>query len=93
MRDTDILAILKVDLHLSNDALDATLNALIKQARMAITREGITLGNNVDDAMLIEQYAAYLYRQRRENTGMPRYLRWMLNNRLFQQKGEPQWTI
>lgn len=93
MTETDILAILKVDLHLSSSMLDQTLTALIKQARSAITREGITLGNNVDDAMLIEQYAAYLYRQRRENTAMPRYLRWMLNNRLLQQKGEPQWTI
>lgn len=92
MKETDILSILKVDLHLSNDALDETLTALIKQARMAIAREGITLGGTVDDAMLIEQYAAYLYRQRRENTAMPRYLRWMLNNRLLSEKGAPQWT-
>lgn len=93
MTETDILAILKVDLHLSNSALDPTLTALIKQARSAITREGITLGTTVDDAMLVEQYAAYLYRQRRENTAMPRFLRWMLNNRLLAEKGEQQWTI
>ena len=39
--------------------------------------------------MLVEMYAAYLYRRRREeNVQMPRMLRWALNNRLFSQKGE-----
>jgi len=42
----------------------------------------------VQDAMLVEMYAAYLYRRRREeNVQMPRMLRWALNNRLFGQKG------
>ncbi len=37
--------------------------------------------------MLVEQYAAYLYRKRKdEKAAMPRMLRYMLNNRLFRQK-------
>jgi hypothetical protein len=88
LTDEDILAILKVDLQVSSAALDTYLVTLIASARAYITREGITLAETWDDGMLVEMYAAYLYRQRREtNAQMPRYLRWALNNRLFSQKG------
>ena len=52
-------------------------------------REKITeLTYNVEDGMLIEMYAAYLYRKRKEEKGiMPRMLRYELNQRLFSQKG------
>ena len=47
-------------------------------------REGITLADTPEDAQLIEMYAAYLYRSRRDTSlQMPRMLRWALNNRLF----------
>lgn len=88
MTDEDILAILKVDLQVSSAALDTYLVTLIASARAYITQEGITLTETWDDGMLVEMYAAYLYRQRREaNAQMPRFLRWALNNRLFGQKG------
>ena len=88
MTDEDILAILKVDLQVSSTALDTYLVTLIASARAYITQEGITLTETRDDGMLVEMYAAYLYRQRREaNAQMPRFLRWALNNRLFGQKG------
>lgn len=89
MTAADMLTCLKIDLQLSTTALDAYLGNLITQAQAAIGTEGITLGNTVEDGMLTVQYAAYLYRQRRENTGMPRFLRWMLNNRLLSEKGAP----
>lgn len=87
MTDADMLAMLKVDLQISSTALDTMLSALITQAQAAIAREGITLTNSVEDSLLVVQYAAYVYRQRRDNTGMPRFLRWMLNNRLISEKG------
>ena len=89
MNDETILGILKTDLQISTAALDAYLGNLIDQARQQITTEGITLdADSVPDAMLVEQYAAYLYRSRREMPGaMPRALRWALNNRLFSEKG------
>ena len=44
--------------------------------------------NSQDDALLVEMYAAYLYRKRKEQQNeMPRMLRWALNNRLFSEKG------
>lgn len=87
MTDAEMLTMLKNDLQISSTALDTMLSALITQAQAAIAREGITLTNSVEDSMLVVQYAAYVYRQRRDNTGMPRFLRWMLNNRLISEKG------
>ena len=88
LTDEDILEILKVDLQVSSSALDLYLLVLITSARAYIAQEGITLADSAQDAMLVEMYAAYLYRRRREeNVQMPRMLRWALNNRLFGQKG------
>ena len=88
LTDEDILEILKVDLQVSSSALDLYLLVLITSARSYIAQEGITLADTAQDAMLVEMYAAYLYRRRREeNVQMPRMLRWALNNRLFGQKG------
>ena len=88
--DNKILVPLKIDLQISSDALDSYLLDLIHAAQEYIKTEGITLsGSDHGDVMLVEMYAAYLYRERR-NTGdaskMPRMLRWALNNRLFSQK-------
>lgn len=92
MADADILSILKIDLQVSSTALDTYLSALIASAKDYITTEGISLTDSESDGMLVEMYAAYLYRRRREeNVQMPRMLRWALNNRLFSQKGGYQW--
>ena len=88
--DNKILVPLKIDLQISSDALDSYLLDLIHAAQEYIKTEGIALsGSDPGDVMLVEMYAASLYRERR-NTGdaskMPRMLRWALNNRLFSQK-------
>ena len=88
LTDEDILEILKLDLQVSSPALDLYLLVLIASDRAYIAQDGITLTDSVQDSMLVEMYAAYLYRRRREeNVQMPRMLRWALNNRLFGQKG------
>ena len=88
MTDADILEILKIDLQVSSTALDPYLNKLIASAREYIATEGIHLTVAPGDGMLVEMYAAYLYRRRREeNVAMPRMLRWALNNRLMAEKG------
>ena len=87
MTNEEILTVLKVDLQLSTDKLDSYLMQLIDAAKSYITREGTVLTCETGDGMLVEMYAAYLYRRRREeNATMPRMLRWALNNRLFSQK-------
>lgn len=82
----NILVPLKIDLQISTSAMDDYLIKLIETARGFIATEGITLTDDISDAMLVEMYAAFLYRHRRENVPMPRYLRWALNNRLMHEK-------
>ena len=82
MDKTQLLTLLKLDLTISTAAYDQLLNGLIDRAIKAIEREGITLKNDlVADQMIVVQYAAYLWRKRKgEDTGMPRSLRYELNN-------------
>lgn len=90
MTDLEILTILKMDLQISTAAYDSRLDYLITAAKEYIAREGITLdSSNIGDCYLVIMYAAYLYRGRREdkNGGMPRMLRYNLNNRLIAEKG------
>ena len=98
MTDNDILTMLKTDLQISVARYDTYLTIIIELAKAAIKKEGIVLnelvGNGesksltVEDGMLVQMYAAYLYRKRREeNAAMPRSLRYALNNRLLSQKG------
>ena len=87
MADEEILVALKIDLQIATDKMDIYLGQLLQAARAYIQTEGITLDCSPGDGMLVEMYAAYLYRRRREeNVAMPRMLRWALNNRLFAQK-------
>lgn len=89
MTNSDKLTLLKQDLQMLTSANDDYLKSLITSAESAIQREGITLvENDTDIDMAVVQYAAYLFRKRSSNeTAMPRFLRWRLNNILFSQKG------
>lgn len=88
MTDNDILTILKIDLQVSSGVLDSYLLTLIEAARGYIRQEGVALSTSSEDSLLVEMYAAYLYRQRREeDTQMPRMLRWALNNRIIGEAG------
>lgn len=85
--DNYILSIVKTDLQLSGTAYDSLLWSSLQAAKAAITREGVTLTDSEEDNVLCAMYTAYLFRKRRDNQPMPRALRWMLNNRLFSEKG------
>ena len=88
MTNAEILTLLQVDLGemYPSQQRQAYLNQAISAAQAFITREGINLTDSVEDGQLVEMYAAYLIRKRAEDTGMPRMLRWALNNRLFSEK-------
>lgn len=89
MTKANILEILKTDLEVGGTGRDNYLNQLIDLAEAAITREGVSLNISdvPEDGMLIESYAAFLYRKRRQaDQAMPRPLRYMLNNKLLAQK-------
>lgn len=92
MTNSDILVLLEADLDMIQP--DATrlvqLNHLIDAATAAIEREGVTFSDpyTIEEGHLVVMYAAYLFRKRKTDEGMPRMLRWALNNRIFAEKME-----
>lgn len=86
MDDNTMLTALKVDLGITTTAYDDRLGQYLQAAREAIETEGINLTESVSDGNLVVMYAAHLWRKRDTQEGMPRMLRWMMNNRLFSQK-------
>ena len=83
-----MLGMLKVDLGISSTAYDSRLGQYLTSAKAEIVREGVsfptTLG--VDDMQLIVIYATWMWKKRETGEGMPRMLRYLLNQRVFSQK-------
>jgi len=86
MNENTMLQMVKIDLGINTTIYDSRLLQYIEAAKEAITIEGITLGDTVSDGNLVVMYAAWLWDKRKTGEGMPRSLRWMLNNRLFSEK-------
>ncbi len=92
MTNSDILTLLKADLDMitPDENRLAQLNHLILVAEAEIEREGVTFSSpmTIEEGHLVVMYAAYLFRKRKTDEGMPRMLRWALNNRIFAEKME-----
>lgn len=88
MTEQDRLTMLKTDLGISSTGYDDRLKQILRSSETAIKKEGVsTLDNtDLDDCQLIVMYAAWIWRQRDTGAGMPRMLRWSLNNRIFSEK-------
>lgn len=87
MTESDKLALVKSDLELLTSGKDDYLLFLLQSAASLIRREGICLTDSVEDTLLQTRYAAYLYRRRaKDDTTMPRDLRYALNNRLCHER-------
>lgn len=82
----NILEMLKVDLGISTDAYDERLESIISYAISEIEREGTVLGDTIEEQNLVAMYAGWLWRKRETGEGMPRMVRYALNNKLFSQK-------
>lgn len=80
------LAMLKIDLGITTNAYDARLDQYIAAADAEITREGAVLSESVGDLQLVVMYAAWMWRRRDGMEGMPRMLRYALNNKIFSGK-------
>lgn len=79
-----LLSYLKIDLGITTTAYDNRLTQYLEHAQTEIQREGVTL--NSGDDQLVVMYAAWLWRKRDTGEGMPRMLRYALNNRVFSGK-------
>lgn len=90
MTKEERLTLLKNDLQMLTSSNDSLLSSLLDASVEYIQKEGITLvESDIGIDMVIVQYAAYLFRKRAsEETAMPRFLRYNLNNILFSQKGK-----
>lgn len=87
MTAADILSDLKVNLGIKSTGYDERLSNIIEAAEDYIATEGITLNlESTGDAQIVVMYAEYLWRHRETGEGMPRMLRYALNNRLFSEK-------
>lgn len=84
----NLLSMLKTDLGIMQTTIyDERLEQYIEAAKGSITEEGITLDlADVKDCQLVVMYAAWTWRKRDSGEGMPRMLRYALNNRLFSEK-------
>lgn len=81
------LTMVKTDLGIKNaTAYDTRLEQYVNSAKSAIIREGASLSDDVEDVQLVAMYAGWLWRKRDTGDGMPRNLRWMLNNKIFSEK-------
>lgn len=83
-----MLEMLKIDLGITANVYDERLGQYLEAARRECEREGVTFPATlaVDDMQLIVMYAAWMWRRRDDMQGMPRMLRFQLNNRIFSQK-------
>ena len=86
MNTNTMLVALKVDLGITTTAYDERLTQILNSATEYIEAEGITLEDNIEDGNIVVMYASWLWQKRKENIGMPRMLRWAMNNRLFTEK-------
>lgn len=81
-----MLQMLKTDLGITTTAYDERLTQYLTAAQTEIERQGAALTETVGDMQLTVMYAAWTWRRRDSGEGMPRMLRYALNNRVFQEK-------
>lgn len=88
MTEQDRLSMLKTDLGISSTGYDDRLKQYLQTAEKFIIKEGASTldKTKLEDAQLIIMYAAWMWRKRDTGDGMPRMLRWSLNNRIFAEK-------
>lgn len=80
----DMLEMLKVDLGIVTSAYDTRLTQYISYAKQSIKEEGAALDlSSVADMQLVVMYAGWLWRRRDTGEGMPRMLRYALNNKVL----------
>ena len=81
-----LLPRLKTDLGITTTAYDSRLIQYLQNAQTEIQREGIEIGDTVNDDQIVIMYAAWTWRRRDSGEGMPRMLRYAMNNKVFSQK-------
>lgn len=88
MTPETMLLLMKTDLGITTTLYDERLLQYLAAAKQEIEREGCVLSaDSASDTNLQIMYAAWMWRRRDTGEGMPRMIRWLLNNRLFDTSG------
>lgn len=83
----DLLVMLRFDLGVTTTAYNDRFIQYLRSAYEAIVEEGVTPdANSIKDQQLVVSYAAWTWRKRDTGEGMPRMIRYALNNRIFSEK-------
>lgn len=90
MSSNEMITALKIGLGIVTEAYDTRLEQLLLDAAAQVRREGVDNLNtdNLDDATTVIMYADWMWRKRDTMEGMPRMLRWRLNNRIMARKAQ-----
>lgn len=82
-----MIDMLRTDLGITTNKYDVRLMQYLNTAEKMIRTEGININDtDTQDKQLVVSYAAWMWRKRDNMEGMPRMLRYQLNNRLMSQK-------
>lgn len=78
-----VLSLFKIDLGITHTLRDTFFTSLLTAAKAEIESKGISLDlTNVEDQMLLSDYAAWKYRKRQEDVGMSQNLTFRIRNRV-----------
>ena len=88
IQEAAILAMMKTDLGIiSSTTYDNRFKQIIASSVQSITEEGATLDlESAEDLQIVCMYSCWIWRRRDTGDGMPRMLRYALNNRIMKEK-------
>lgn len=81
-----MLPMLKIDLGITSNAYNERLTQYLTAAADFIEREGADLDDGIESQQIVIMYAAWQWRRRDTGEGMPRMVRYAINNLIFSQK-------
>nr|DAY63880.1 MAG TPA: Head Tail Connector Protein [Caudoviricetes sp.] len=84
-----VLQLLKMDLGISHTGRDTFFKALLESSQKEIEKKGFKLNlEDVEDQVLLSDYASWRYRKRTEDVPMARNLNLRIKDRIVQARGE-----
>lgn len=83
-----LLTMMKTDIGIKETtAYDERFGQILQYSADKIAEEGATLNlDSAEDQQLVVMYASWTWRKRDTGEGMPRMLRYALNNRIMKEK-------
>lgn len=89
MYNEQALELFKLDLGIKNNAKDDYFKTRIAAAQKELEEKGVYINcANVEDAMLIADYAAWIYRKRQDDAPLPVNLKLRIKNRVIKRRAK-----